>query len=62
MVREKAEIYIYTTGLSKETIINMGYTYFENLQDAISAALIARPGGSIGILPRGGDCMPYIAK
>ena len=40
----------------------MGYTYFENLQDAISAALIARPGGSIGILPRGGDCMPYIAK
>ena len=62
MVREKAEIYIYTTGLSKETIINMGYTYFENLQDAISAALIARPGGSIGILPRGGDCMPYITE
>lgn len=62
MVREKAEIYIYTTGLSKETIKNIGYTYFENLQDAINAALIAIPGGSIGILPRGGDCMPYIAK
>lgn len=62
MVREKADIYIYTTGLSKETIKNIRYTYFENIQDAINAALIARPGGSIGILPRGGDCIPYIAK
>lgn len=62
MVREKADIYIYTTGLSQEEIYKMGYKCFENIQDAIDTAIKANPQGRIGILPRGGDCMPYITE
>ena len=32
-----------------------------HLQAAVDAALAERPGGRIGILPRGGDCLPYEA-
>lgn len=60
LVREKADIYIYTTGLTQEEIEKMGYKGFENLQDAVDTAIKTKPNGRIGILPRGGDCMPYI--
>lgn len=62
MVRDKADIYIYSTGLTQEEIEKLGYTAFAGLQEAVDAALAARPGGRIGILPRGGDCLPYLVK
>ena len=37
----------------------MGYRYFSDLQEAVDAALAERPEGRVGILPRGGDCLPY---
>ncbi|MCB6610715.1 nickel-dependent lactate racemase [[Clostridium] symbiosum] len=60
MVRDKADIYIYSTGLTQEEIGKLGYTGFSSLQEAVDASLAARPGGRIGILPRGGDCLPYL--
>lgn len=60
MVRDKAEIYIYSTGLTQEEIRKLKYRSFSSLQEAVDAALAARPGGRIGILPRGGDCLPYL--
>lgn len=56
---EKADIYIYSTGLTKDEIKKLGYKGFSSLQEAIDAALAAKPEGRIGILPRGGDCLPY---
>lgn len=60
LVREKANIYIYSTGLSQDEIGKLGYTGFSSIQEAIDAALTAKPEGRIGILPRGGDCLPYM--
>ena len=59
MVREKAEIFLCTTGLSREEADRMGCRYFSDLQEAVDAALAERPEGRVGILPRGGDCLPY---
>lgn len=60
-VKEKAEIYVYSEGLTGEQTARMGYRQFASLQEAVDAALAARPGGTVGILPRGGDCLPYQA-
>lgn len=59
-VREKADIYLYTTGLTAAEKEPLGYRCFDSLQSAVDAALAARPGGRVGILPRGGDCLPYL--
>ena len=61
MVREKADIYIYSTGLTDNEISKMRYTRFQNIQAAIDTALGVRPNARIGILPRGGDCLPYVS-
>lgn len=60
MVREKADIYIYSTGLTAEEISKMRYVEFKSVQAAIDAALTVRPDARVGILTRGGDCFPYI--
>jgi len=62
MVREKADIFIYTKGVSSEQIQRMGYRGFSSLQSAVDTALLMKPKGRIGILPRGGDCLPYLDK
>lgn len=59
-VREKAHIYIYSEGLTPEEIRRMGFRGFDSLQAAVDAALREKPEGRIGILPRGGDCLPYV--
>lgn len=57
-VREHAQIFIYSQGLTDSEIGAMGYRGFSSLQAAVDAALAEKPDGVIGILKRGGDCLP----
>jgi len=57
-VREKARIYCVSHGLSEEDLNILRYKGFEDLQSAIDAALAEIPDATIGLLPRGGDCLP----
>lgn len=62
-VREKVkEVMIITSGLSQEEIDILGFVKFDNLQDAINCALKEFPDGKVGVLPRGGDCLPYLDR
>lgn len=60
-VREKASILIVTEGLSDEDIKVLGYKRFKTLQEAIDYSLSKVPAAKVGVLPRGGDCLPYLA-
>lgn len=59
-VRERAKILIVTEGLNDKEISILGYEKFSNLQEAIDCALKEIPQGKIGVLPRGGDCLPML--
>ena len=59
-VREKASILMVTEGLSDADVKLLGYRRLPDLQGAVAQALELRPEGSIGILPYGGICMPYV--
>ena len=59
-VRERAQIFIYSQGLTDGEISTMGYRGFSSLQAAVDAALTEKPDGVIGILKRGGDCLPLL--
>ena len=61
-VREHAQIFIYSQGLTDGEISTMGYRGFSSLQAAVDAALDEKPDGVIGILKRGGDCLPLLAS
>ncbi|MCL6611683.1 MAG: nickel-dependent lactate racemase [Peptococcaceae bacterium] len=60
--REKARIFSVTSGLSPEDLKRLGFTPFDTLQGAVDYALKQFPRGKIGLLPRGGDCLPLINK
>ncbi|MGE5632285.1 MAG: nickel-dependent lactate racemase [Caulobacteraceae bacterium] len=60
-VREKANILIVTEGLSDEEIKVLRYKKFKTLQEAIDYSLSVVPAAKVGVLPRGGDCLPYLA-
>ena len=62
MVSEKAEIFFVCDGLTDEEVRAMGYRRFPTLQAALDTALRERPEGRVGILPRGGDCLPVVRK
>ena len=47
-------------GLTDEEVRAMGYRRFPTLQAALDTALRERPEGRVGILPRGGDCLPVV--
>lgn len=59
-VREKARILMISAGLSEEESKILGYRKMNTLQEAIDFALQNIPDGKIGILPRGGDCLPVL--
>lgn len=59
-VREKAAILMVTEGLSDADVELLGYQRLPDLQAAVAQALELRPEGSIGILPYGGLCLPYV--
>lgn len=61
-VRERAEILIITEGLTEEDITTLGYKRYGNLQEAVDFALRQIPKGTIGVLARGGDCLPYLTE
>ena len=59
-VREKADIFLYSSGISEEQAQKMQYRYFTDLQLAIDTALEKKTCGTIGILPNGGNSLPYL--
>ena len=58
---EKAKILVISDGLDTETCRLIGFAPFKSLQTAVDSALADCPGGTIGILHRGGDCLPLVA-
>jgi len=60
-VREKADILMVTEGLSDADVELLGYRRMPDLRSAVAHALELRPEGTIGVLPYGGLCMPYVA-
>lgn len=60
-VREKARILMVTEGLSNADVELLGYQRMPSLQSAVAHALELNPNGTVGILPYGGLCLPYIA-
>ena len=60
-IREKAKIMIISDGLEEEICRSIGFLPFDSLQAAMDAALFHCRGGTIGVLPRGGDCLPLLA-
>ncbi|WP_432666333.1 nickel-dependent lactate racemase [Wukongibacter baidiensis] len=59
-VRERANILIVTDGLSDDDIKVLEYERFKTLQEAVDYALAKTSNGKVGVLPRGGDCLPYL--
>ncbi|MFO7706863.1 MAG: nickel-dependent lactate racemase [Desulfobacterales bacterium] len=59
-IREKAQIFLVSDGLTTEDSRILGYSKFGSLQEAVDAAFRQRPGASVGVLPRGGDCLPIL--
>ena len=43
-----------------QVAMNHGLTHSETIMPAVDAALAEKPQGRIGILPRAGDCLPYV--
>jgi nickel-dependent lactate racemase len=59
-VREKADILMVTEGLPDADVELLGYGRMPDLPTAVAQARQLRPEGTIGILPYGGLCMPYV--
>ncbi len=59
-IREKVDILLVSDGLSMEDAKILGYKKFISLQSAIDFALKKHPLAKIGIIPRGGDCLPVL--
>jgi lactate racemase len=60
-VREKATILMMTEGLCDADVALLGYRRMPDLQTAVDHALEQVPGGSLGVLPYGGICLPIRA-
>ena len=59
--REKAEIVVVSNGLSDDAVNVLGYKRVASVQAAIDDLLLKNDKLSIGVLPRGGDCLPVLA-
>jgi nickel-dependent lactate racemase len=57
-VRERAEIFAITDGLSDQNLKALGYRRAASVTDALEEALGRNPSASIGILPQGGISLP----
>jgi len=58
--REKADIFIISGGLSQAEVEVLGFRSFTTVQAALTQALARNPHATIGLLPRGGDCLPVV--
>ena len=61
-VREKAGVFILTEGLSGEDSRTLGFERFDSVQAALDEAFARIPGGTVGILPRGGVALPVLGE
>jgi nickel-dependent lactate racemase len=61
-IREKADVYLISDGLSQEESTILGYRKFGALQQAVNCARERFPTGRFGLLPRGGDCLPLLSS
>jgi len=61
-VREKASVFIVTEGLSGEEVQTLGFERFDSVQAALDEAFARIPGGTVGILPRGGVALPVVGE
>lgn len=61
-IREKADILLVSDGLTPADAAVLGYRKLASLQEAVDLACRRFPAGTIGVLPRGGDCLPIIAS
>jgi nickel-dependent lactate racemase len=61
-IREKADVYLISDGLSQEESTILGYRKFATLQQAVDCARERFPEGRFGLLPRGGDCLPLLSS
>lgn len=59
---QKAKVLIVSDGVCQSDVEILGYTKFNCLQDAVNYALEMVPNGTVGVLPRGGDCLPILKK
>ena len=59
-IREKATILLVSDGLADDDVELLGYERHVDLQAAVDRALQLKPGGTIGLLPYGGDCLPVV--
>lgn len=58
--REKAHIHVVSDGLSPKEKEVLGFRSFDSVQEALEHALELKPDARIGVLPRGGDCLPVL--
>ena len=49
-----------TDGLSDADVALLGYRRMPDLQSAVDRALERASGGSVGVLPYGGICLPIV--
>jgi lactate racemase len=61
-IRERARILCVTEGLCDDDIALLGYERMPTLQAAVDRALELVPGGAVGVLPYGGDCLPLVGS
>jgi nickel-dependent lactate racemase len=57
-VRERAEIFAITDGLSDQDLKALGYRRAASVTEALDEALRHNPSGTVGILPQGGISLP----
>ena len=62
-VREWARVFCVSPGLSPEQKEHLGFSHFENTQEALNAALEQEGGdASIGVIDQGGEVVPRIQE
>ncbi|MDO5115771.1 MAG: nickel-dependent lactate racemase [Synergistaceae bacterium] len=59
-VRENADVYVISDGLTEEDIDVLGFRRFLSVQEALDEALRRIPGATIGILRKGGIAFPVV--
>ncbi|MEW6622660.1 MAG: nickel-dependent lactate racemase [Bacillota bacterium] len=57
---QKANVLVISEGISQDDVEVLGYRRFDTLQQAVDFALEMVPDGTVGVLPRGGDCLPIL--
>ena len=60
--RERAKIYMVSEGLTPEQIRGICYTPAKTIQEALDAAIAAKPDATIGLLPLGGISLPVLKR